>query len=434
MSPRSPPSTSRRDLLSLCAAGAAGLAGCSAVGRDCPSPADAGDPTDWPHRHHDIGNTNAAPAGPDSLTERWTARVDATLGRPIVADGVLYAVTLPRDRPFVVRLLAFDVADGERLSEWRLPDVRRPRIEAVVDDTVFVVAKTLGPDGSDRLHAVDADGSVSWTFDADAITAVTVARDSVHVSVLHGSVVALDATDGQPCARLHPARWPGGRWLSDLTPVGRAAVLDGTVFSPVARFDTDRDDEYFEDRVVAFDASDGSRWESPVVDAVVVEEIAAVGDTVYVPATHHRDRAAQVGTASLHALEAASGKRRWEQPVGAGSISAVAARDDVVVVDGGGVQAFDPESGERRWRSEAFFGPPVVAGGQVYGRRTEGDFVDTVVAADLETGEPVASRSFDYQVNRAPVFADGRAFVRTLEYTDTDTGPEHVADRLHALW
>ena len=64
----------------------------------------------------------------------------------------------------------------------------------------------------------------------------------------------------------------------------------------------------------------------------------------------------------------------------------------------------------------------------------EGGFVDTIVAVDLATGETVASHTFDYQVNRAPVFAGGRAIVRTLEYRDTDSGSEHVADRLHALW
>jgi hypothetical protein len=82
----------------------------------------------------------------------------------------------------------------------------------------------------------------------------------------------------------------------------------------------------------------------------------------------------------------------------------------------------------------AFSGFPVIAGNRVFGRRTEGEFVDTVVAVDLATGETFASYTFDYQVNRAPLFADGRAFVRTLEYRDSESGPGHVADRLHALW
>lgn len=433
MSPRSPPSTTRRGLLGLCGAGAVGLAGCGTIGRDCPGPSSAGAPTDWPHRYHDLGNSNAAPERPDSLSERWTVRVGTTLREPVIAEGTVYAVAVPRERPFDSRLLAYDADDGERLWEVPMAGFYRARIAAVVDGTAYVVAAPLDHDERFRLYAVDEDGSVAWTYDAGVITAAAVAGDVVFASVLHGSVVAVDTATGRPCARLHPAGDPVSRWLSDVTPVGRPAFADGTVFAPVARYDTDREDEYFDDRVVALDAAGGTRWASPVVDAMVVEEVAAVGDTVYVPATHRREGAAGPGTASLHAFEVDSGERRWEQPAEAGSISAVAARDDVVVVAGGDVLAFDPATGERRWRSDAFYGPPVIAGDRVYGRRTDGDAVDTVVAADLGTGEPIAAHTFDDQLNRTPVFADGRAFAHTVEYDRSGDGIDHVADRIHAL-
>jgi len=57
-----------------------------------------------------------------------------------------------------------------------------------------------------------------------------------------------------------------------------------------------------------------------------------------------------------------------------------------------------------------------------------------VLALDAGTGEPVGSHTFDYQLDRPPVFADGRAFAHTLEFDDSGGGVEHVADRIHALW
>lgn len=434
MSPKSRPSTTKRGFLGLCAASLVGLAGCSAASRECPTLSTLGDTTGWSHRYRDLGNSNAAPAGPDSLNERWTSRIEANLGRPLVTEGTVYTVTIPREGPSDVRVLGFDVETGERLLEWTVDEGYDARIETVTDGRVYVVGDPAGNSDRQRVYAIEDGGSVAWTFEAERITAVVAADNVVFVSVLHDSVVALDAADGRVCARLHPTTWPGGRWLSDWTPVDRPVVSEGTVFAPVARFDTDREDAYFADRVVAF-APDGEiRWESTVPDVLFLEDVTAVGETVYVPVTASRSRGTSPGTTALHALTASSGTRRWMQRFESGSISGVAAREGVVVVDSGDTHAFESESGRRRWRTGDFLGPPVVAGDRVFGRRTEGDFVDTITAVDLPTGETVASHTFDYQVNRAPVFADGRAIVRTLEYRDTDSGTEHVADRLHALW
>ncbi len=419
----------RRAVLSLSVAGATGLAGCGAVTRDCPIPGTADIRSDWPHRYHDLGNTNAAPDGPDTLSERWVVRVEARLERPLVADGTVYT-TATTDPPTEARILAFDVDSGE--SAWKAPlgEESRARIAGVVDGRVYVIGRRAGNDDRQRLYAVDEGGSVAWTFDTNWITAVAAAEEVVFVSVLHGSIVALDAVNGRPCTRFHPSEWPGGRWLSDLTPVGRPAVHDRTVFAPVARYDDDRADDFFEDQVVAFEAGGGARWKSTNLDAFVVEEVTAVAGTVYVPVTHQQERGGQAGKASLYALEAGSGTRRWKRQIESGSISTVSARDDVVVVTASdGMRAFNPRSGSQRWHNEHLLGPPVIGGDRAYGRRTEGAFVDTVAAASLETGEVTASYTFDYQVNRAPVFTADRAIVRTLEYGESG----HVADRLHGL-
>lgn len=437
MPPRSSPSTTRRGLLGLCAAGATGLAGCGAVGRECPSPSVPDSSDDWAHRFHDVGNTNAAPDGPDALQEQWTVRVGTRLTRPLVADGTVYTTALPEERPYRSQVLAVDAGTGE--GRWEAPfgaESHDGYVAAAVDGTVYVVLEPIDFDGW-RLLALDADdGTERWRFDVPGrVNAVLAAGGAVYVSVLHGSVVALDAADGRPCARRHPGDGPFDRWLSSLTPVGRPAFAAGAVFTPAARFDADREeDDYFDDRVVALDADGGERWSHPLDGVVWVEDLAATDDAVFVPVTDRRSRPETSGAASLHALETASGERRWRRSFEAGSLSAVAVAGDALVFSGDGVRALDPATGETRWRSERFFGSPTAAGDRVYCRRTEGEFVDTVVAADLETGEPAAAHTFDYQVNRPPVFADGRAFVVTLEFDHSGDRIEHVADRIHALW
>ena len=436
VSPRSPPSTTRRVLLGLCATGAAGLAGCAAIGRSCPQPSTVGSATDWAHRSHDLGNTNAVPAGPDALEERWTVRVGARLTRPLVADGTVYTAAIPEGRPNRNQVLAVDTETGE--SRWEVPfgtESHDGYVAAAVAGTVYVVVDMIDADGRRRLLALDADdGTQRWHFDVDDhVNAVLAAGDVVYVSVRHGAVVVLDAGDGRPCARWHPGDGPLDRWFSGLTPVGRPALAAGSVYTPAARFDADREeDDYFDDRVVAFEAGGGKRWEHRLDDVFYVEDLVATTDSVYVPVTDRRSRLREPGEASLRALETASGEQQWRRSFQSGSLSAVAVAEAALVFSGDGVRARDPATGEPRRRSERFVGVPTIAGDRVYCRRTEGEFVDTVVAADLGTGEPVAAHTFDYQVNRPPVFADGRAFVRTREF-DHSGERGHVADRIHAL-
>jgi outer membrane protein assembly factor BamB len=431
VSPRSAPSTTRRTLLAGCSALAVGLAGCSGLGESYSITAGTGVRSDWPHRFRDLGNTNAAPEGPESLAERWSLRIDARLDRPVVREGTVLTIATTHEDPASTRVLAYDADTGDR--EWgsELDDVRRGRIAAAVADRVYVVGERVGGTDGERLYAVDTDGSIAWRFDAEWITAIAATASTVFVSVRHGSVVAIGADGGEPVGRFHPSAWPGGRWLSDRTPAGRPAVGDGRVFAPFARYDTDREDSYFEEEIVAFDA-EGVAWRASVGDVCYVDGVAAAGETVYVLTTDRCPGGADSIVSSLVAFDAVSGERRWTRSIEGGVSSPFAVGDDAITVAGGEVRTFEPD-GEPRWREAVFSGPPVVAGDRVYGRRTESGAIDTVVAADLETGEPMASHTFEHQLNRAPVFAGGRAIARTLEYDRTEEGTEHVASRLHML-
>ena len=413
----------------------AGIAGCNGLASDpAPSlPTDPADPTGWPHRFRDLGNTNAAPDGPggsDALEERWRVRLEGRLSRPLVADGTVLVAATDDGGPFRSRVLAYDAATGDRRWAFEPSGVRRCRLASTDGDRTYVVAERVEDGDGQRLYAADRD-AVAWTFEADRITSVVAAGPTVLACVRHGSVVALDADDGGTLARLHPAGWPG-RWLSQLTPTARPALHDGTAFVPFARYDADAEESDTDDRVVAFDDG-GVAWRTRIEGVRFLDSVTAVDGTVYVSTTHRRDAGSDRPTGSLVALDASTGERRWTYSTERGLSSPVAARADTVVVAGGRVAALDPDSGEPRWERNGPFGPPVVAGDRAYGRRTDGDFVDTVVAVDLETGDTVGTHSFEYQLNRAPVFADGRAIARTLEYEDADGGSEHVADRLHAL-
>jgi outer membrane protein assembly factor BamB len=433
VSPRSPSSTTRRTLLGGCTVLVAGLAGCSQLTSSdpFPSPKNAGE--GWPHRFRDLGNTNAAPEGPESLTEQWSRRVEARLDRPIVRDGtvITVATTRKRRRSFRTRVLGIDAETGDQQWTFDLQHVRRARIAAAVDDRVYIVGEELEDTRDERLYAVDMDDSIAWRFEAEHLTAVAATASTVFASVRHGSVVVLDASDGAPAARLHPAGWTVGRWLSDRTPIGRPTVLDGRVFAPFARYDTDREDSYYGDEIVAFDA-DGIVWKAPLDDVCFVDHVAAVDGTVYVLTMDQCPGDTEAISSSLAALDATSGERRWTRSIEGGLVSPVTVSGDAITVAGGDVHTFDPD-GDRRWREQVFSGPPVIAGNRVYGRRTEDGAIDTVVAVDLETGESLDAHTFEHQLNRAPVFADGRAVVRTLEYDRTEDGAEHVADRIHML-
>nr|WP_272494293.1 PQQ-binding-like beta-propeller repeat protein [Natronomonas aquatica] len=428
--PRSSSSTNRRTLLAGCTALAVGLAGCSGLGESYSIPADLGVRSDWPHQFHDPGNTNAAPDGPDSLTERWSRRVEARLDRPLVLEGTVLTVATDRGDTVHSRVLAYDADTGDREWRYELDGLRRARIVAAVGDRVYVVGDRTDAAGEQRLCAVGTDGSIAWRFDAERITAVAVTEATVFASVRHGSVVAIDGS-GETVGRLHPVGWPGGRWLSDRTPTGRPAVSGGRVFVPFARYDADRENSYFQTEVVAFDTN-GVAWRSAVGDVRYVEGVAALGESVYVLAVDQRGGPSEPRVVSLTVLDAASGERRWTRSVEGGLSSPLAVREEGVTVVGSDVRTFDPD-GQLRWREAVFSGAPVVAGDRAYGRRTESGAVDTVVAADLETGEPTAAHTFEHQLNRAPVFADGRAIARTLEYDRTGEGAEHAADRLHML-
>lgn len=437
MSPTVRPAISRRGLLGGCAAGLAATAGCSTLTRDCPTPSAPNVTTDWAHRFHDVGNTNAAPEGPDALDERWTVRVGARLTRPLIAGGTVYTTAIPEQEPYRGHVLAIDAETGE--GEWEVPfggESTDGTIAAVVEDTVYLLYEERGPDDRWVLVALDTgDGGERWRFTAREVIAVVAAGDVVYVSERHGSVMAIAASSGEVCARYHPGDGLFDRWLSSRTPVGRPAFGDGAVFTPTASFDTDREDSYYDHRIVAFDASGGGQWTAPIKDALFIESLATDGERVYVPVTERfGDPNRRPGASKLLALDAADGSQYWTESFDSGSVSPVAVLDETVVVSGDAVRALGTHSGEGLWSNEHAFGTPVIAGERVYARHTVGDFVDTVVELDLKSGEATGAYTFDYQVNRPPVVADSRVFVRSLEYDDTDTGSDHVADRIHALW
>lgn len=423
------PSITRRRALGAGAVVAASLAGCSA-GRDCPSLAASPAGTDWPRPRHDPGNAATAPAdaAPDGLDVQWRASTDARFRPPLVAGGVVYAPGIDRptaDGRYRPRLFAVDAATGER--RWRRrfdASFDDAHLVAATADGAYVLAEPFDYEDDWRLYAVDADGTVRWTFDAPAMRDATLAGGAV-CAVTAGSVAVVDAASGAVCRRIHPGDGPLARWLSDVRAVGRPAVADGAVYAAAARHDVDRADDYFADRLVAYDSETAERrWTNRVRGVDFVEGVVAVGGRAF---------ASTYGPGRVVAVDGETGERLWTRDVGEGALP-VAATADVVVASGSeGNVVFDAATGETRWQAGTFYGPPVVAGERIYGVVDAAGLDDAVVVADLADGRERARTEMGGQVQSHPVVAGGRAVVHVATFDRTVEPSEHAGDRLVAL-
>lgn len=159
---------------------------------------------------------------------------DGNVGRPVVADGRLYAANVVRPGPMQPLpgrqpLLAADAATGEKLWTHEIvgedEGVERPVTPAVGDGAVLFGA-------GERVRALDpVDGSLIWTRTLpDGLDAVYATGERSY-AVVAGTLHALDATGGTawtadtdgPVGTL-PARGPDRLYL--VTGTGRLSAHD----------------------------------------------------------------------------------------------------------------------------------------------------------------------------------------------------------------
>lgn len=383
----SPAATGRRALLA--ALGTAVLAGCSS----CPPPdSDEGSVrAGWPAPHGhptNAGDVAGRPEPPDDpRVTAWNlhefvdpSRDDTLFARsPVVGEEHVLVATGRRtggSRKPAGRLFAFPPASDAPDPAWTARiGSGASAAPAVFGDLVVV------PTFDGRLVAREtATGDRRWERSLGAAPGTpTVVGDRLYVGDRGGTLRAL-SPDGDRCWRVDRGPLVEGIGLGrSPSASSKPAVAGDLVHAVYTREDTDPD----RGRLVAHDRADGSvRWEYAFEPGNRPVRAPAVADgTVYLP-----------GGEALHAVDAATGERRWRYAVSAGDgVSTPAVRDGSVYVCAKNVHALDAADGTERWRFvdeavgdtftrlQPLYAAPLAAGGRIYAG---------LGALDAATGEP----------------------------------------------
>lgn len=277
----------------------------------------------WPYHGHDLGNQRFSPlrgihAGnvgtlvPRRIFQTGTARQHGFVATPIVADGVMYVTT-----PFS-SLIAWDLRTGR--ERWRYEhklgtfiDCCGPTNRGAAVAHGLVIFGTLDA----HLVALDAtSGAVRWDVedsDADSAYSITMAPQVVGDLVLvgasgaeyatRGRLTAYDVRSGERRWRWHAVPSPEeggwwGRWV-ERSPWGD--VLGRDIATERADSATYAD---------AWRTGGGAIWTTPAYDAASGLVFVGTGNP-----TPEYDATRRPGdnlyTASIVALEAATGRLRW---------------------------------------------------------------------------------------------------------------------------
>lgn len=342
------PSTRRRFLASVGAAGALFAAGCSG-GPVSGGTAANGDETNWPTAGLDATNTRYVEDGSaprSGASTRWRVEIGFGLGaEPAVVDGVVYA-------PVVDDLLALDAESGDRL--WSIDPPERGAqfwsTPTVADGTVYV-------HDSDGLRALDAEtGEEQWSRSLDpraGTVSPTMDHDGDELFVGRGERVY------QFAAETGETRWSrrlfgrfsttfayNARWLVAVAEGGDVYALDPEsgdgfwrrrlpdhVQCPPTMDDGTTYVGCFDGHVYALGDRGQVLWNTEV-GGFAKGGIAATDDAVFAD-----------GGRELHAIDARSGEHRWSVPVGSARDHPPVVVDDVVYTGGDRLRAVKPGGG-----------------------------------------------------------------------------------------
>ena len=334
---------SRRQVLASVGALSAGsVAGC--LGDDATSAqSDDGGTADWPMANFDqMGRSyNRNADGPTGQpTERWNAEVNWLGGRPVVADGTVYASS-------VGHLTAFDVDSGDEL--WRvgaLDGDDRPRYTApaVDGDTVYV-----GVDTSAGLLALDTEtGEEQWRYEFDG------EHTGMDVPPVPGYVgddgwSSLVVTDGRGTVHLLDLEEREPRWTFEVYGrVSRVATRGNVVYAG-----TEGGEVY-----ALYDGE--GRWRRKLPGKITA--LAALGNTGEVVASTFGGGVFRLRD-NAHA-----GRTRWHAERGPVAHRAfVVANGRVVGTDLSNAETLNERTGETQWSVDGTYGtPPAAAGNTLY--------------------------------------------------------------------
>ena len=335
--------SSRRQFLAGTVAGCAALSGCAASGESTPTYSKGtDDATEWRHPDYGPSSTAYSPdaAGPrDGVSERWTADIHMATGRPVVADGTVFAPTSDG-------LVAFDLASGD--ERWTFSLERDPWTASptVRGDTIYV-----GCAGEDGLWALDAaTGEQRWRLET---------RGAVRAEILpsHNGERLYAGDDTGRVYVVRDAEGTVEHTYDAVGPVtalcsGRTTVVVGTEGGQVYELYDDGEEFYplWQRRV------EGGVQDLAVLDGGSVA-VSVFGDYVY---------RLQNG--------AHAGSSRWETEFTANDF--VAAKSHVVGTNLARLASIEGQRGEKRWSRSGNYGcAPAGAGDTFY------------VGADYESNE-----------------------------------------------
>jgi outer membrane protein assembly factor BamB len=353
-----PHRSSRRRFLATLGVGTAGaLAGCAASSSPGPASLDWA-PDEWPVAHGsptNIGHSSAKNTlRSDPTISKWKlwqiAESESAVDKDWITAGVTSSPVVAGDSVFVASglpidaretddsgLLALDASTGDLRWAARLPK-GGSGTPAVADGLVFVGSNDRG------LTAYDAaSGDVEWRTKTGApVGTPAVADGHVYVGDRSGTVHAFRRTDGN--LRWRYGQRPITSFVSDKRWWVRAkpAVTEDTVYvtTGIGEGDWPSTDA---GNLIALSRSGGEeRWRyeyRPQYRSYDVPRTPVVADgTVF------------VGDATLHAVDAADGTRRWRFNSGYEVVSAPAVHDGTVYVSSKNVYALSADDGSERWR------------------------------------------------------------------------------------
>ncbi|MFL5733875.1 MAG: PQQ-binding-like beta-propeller repeat protein [Chloroflexia bacterium] len=292
-------------------------------------------------------------------------------------------------------LYAVDADTGTETWNYEI-DNQATSSPAIAGDTVYV-------GGWDELYAIRTDlGVRRWVFRSEAGADETYWLDPVvdGGTVYFGGRQYFHAVDGETGRQ---------KWRLELTNVARSVptINNGTVYFGTYSADG-RGDTY----VYALDSQTGrEKWKLKTAGGGVWGAVAVTEGVVY----------AGTWNQGLVALDARNGQVIWHYNPGRGVITSPAvAYGTVYITDKGTLYAIDAQTGKERWQIQAggFSSDPVIADGIVYFTTTVTSLTVLIGgkpsgylhAVDAQTGQELWTFSVEGETMEAPAIANGTVY------------------------
>lgn len=361
---------------------------------------------DWPQAFGGARNDPGHRTLPRDLSRAWSVGVGAGDGRkrrvvsaPIVADGRLFALDAK------AQVTALDAKTGGELWSRRFVDESEPPISLgfggglAYDNGALFLASGFG-----FVARIDPDtGAEIWRryVSAPIRSAPTVTDGQVYAVAIDNRLSVHDVETGDELW-FHQGLEETARLLHGSSPAANEDIVIAS---------------YGSGEIFALSPLNGRvLWQDALSLSGRLAAIAALNDIAASPVLLENSVIAANRSGRLTSIDLRTGARIWTRSIGAtqtpihdgrflylvsveNELLCIDARDGLIVwlyrLNGEGDDAFT------RWTG------PVLAGGLLYVTSSEGD----MIAADPQTGEPVASYEVGEEPVRAPVVAGDTLYI-----------------------